>query len=194
MTSNMSKYNDIKYVQIQWHQTCQNTMTSNMSKYKWNQTYPFPNTMTSNMSEYNVTRHVQRKETCQNTITLDMSKYNDIKHVKYNATRHVQTQGNMSKYNKTRHVQIQWHQTCQNTKWSPWSLIGWNILDPLWNRWSEFKETWQNARSQRPLPSSCLFIGLISKQKWSPWPIRKKGGTLYSGAYEMWTFWDSCYF
>ena len=26
----------------------------------------------------------------------------------------------------------------------------------LWNRWTEFKETWQEARSQRPLPS-CVF-------------------------------------
>ena len=26
----------------------------------------------------------------------------------------------------------------------------------LWNRWTEFKETWQEARSQRPLPSLCF--------------------------------------
>ena len=26
----------------------------------------------------------------------------------------------------------------------------------LWNRWTEFKYTWQEARSQRPLPSLCF--------------------------------------
>ena len=31
----------------------------------------------------------------------------------------------------------------------------------LWNRWREFNETWQEARSQRPLPSLC-FCGPIS--------------------------------
>ena len=50
----------------------------------------------------------------------------------------------------------------------------------LWNRWTEFSETWQRARSQRPLPSLFFFLWPISKQKWSPWPIR--GGTLYSDA------------
>ena len=28
----------------------------------------------------------------------------------------------------------------------------------LWNRWTEFNETWQEARSQRPLPSLCFFF------------------------------------
>ena len=28
----------------------------------------------------------------------------------------------------------------------------------------------------------CVFFGLISKQKWTSWPIRQKVGTLYSGA------------
>ena len=26
----------------------------------------------------------------------------------------------------------------------------------LWNRWTDFNETWQEARSQRPLPSLCF--------------------------------------
>ena len=98
-----------------------------------------------------------------------------------------------------------------------------------WNCRTEFNETWQEARSQHPLPSLCffgrsekqdgcpglwlaetfstsplkllngiqrnltrskismsstkvLFFGPISKQKWPPWPIPQKGGTLYSGA------------
>ena len=40
----------------------------------------------------------------------------------------------------------------------------------LWNRWTEFNETWQEARSQRPLPSLCFF-GPIQKTRWPPWPL-----------------------
>ena len=45
---------------------------------------------------------------------------------------------------------------------------------PLQNSWTEFNKTWQEARSK-------FFFGPISQQKWLPWPIRHKGGTLYSG-------------
>ena len=37
----------------------------------------------------------------------------------------------------------------------------------LWNRWTEFDETWQEAISQRPLPSSC-FSGRSEKQDGRP--------------------------
>ena len=37
----------------------------------------------------------------------------------------------------------------------------------LWNRWTEFNETWQDARSQRPLPSLC-FSGRSEKQDGRP--------------------------
>ena len=37
----------------------------------------------------------------------------------------------------------------------------------LWNRWMEFKETWQEARSQSPLPSLC-FSGWSEKQDGRP--------------------------
>ena len=37
----------------------------------------------------------------------------------------------------------------------------------LWNRWMEFNETWQKARSQRPLPSLC-FTGRSEKQDGRP--------------------------
>ena len=37
----------------------------------------------------------------------------------------------------------------------------------LWNRWMEFNETWQEARSQRPLPSLC-FSGRSEKQDGHP--------------------------
>ena len=37
----------------------------------------------------------------------------------------------------------------------------------LWNRWMEFNETWQEARSKRPLPSLC-FLGRSGKQDGRP--------------------------
>ena len=37
----------------------------------------------------------------------------------------------------------------------------------LWNRWTEFNETWQEAWSQRPLPSFC-FSGRTEKQDGRP--------------------------
>ena len=37
----------------------------------------------------------------------------------------------------------------------------------LWNHWMEFNETWQEARSQRPLPSLC-FSGRSEKQDGRP--------------------------
>ena len=40
----------------------------------------------------------------------------------------------------------------------------------LWNRWTEFNETWQEARSLRPLPSLC-FSGQSEKTRWPPWPL-----------------------
>ena len=39
----------------------------------------------------------------------------------------------------------------------------------LWNRWTEFNETYKEARSQCPLPS--LFFGPIGKTRWPPWPL-----------------------
>ena len=40
----------------------------------------------------------------------------------------------------------------------------------LWNRWTEFNETWQEAKSQRPLPSLC-FSCQSEKTRWPPWPL-----------------------
>ena len=40
----------------------------------------------------------------------------------------------------------------------------------FWNHWTEFNETWQEARSQRPLPSLCLS-GRSGKTKWPPCPL-----------------------
>ena len=51
----------------------------------------------------------------------------------------------------------------------------------LWNHWTEFDETLQEGRSQRPLPSLCfsgpssstkfVFFGPIEKTRWPPWPL-----------------------
>ena len=53
------------------------------------------------------------------------------------------------------------------TRWPPWPLIGGDIFRLLWNRWTEFKETWQEARSQGPLQSLC-FSGRSEKQDGRP--------------------------
>ena len=36
------------------------------------------------------------------------------------------------------------------------SVVNFSHFRLLWNRWTEFNETWQEARSQRPLPSLCF--------------------------------------
>ena len=51
------------------------------------------------------------------------------------------------------------------TKSPPWPLIGWdNFRLLLWNRWTEFSETWQEASSQCLLPRLC-FSGKSGKNK-----------------------------
>ena len=54
------------------------------------------------------------------------------------------------------------------TRWPPWPLIGWDIFDfSSETAWTEFNETWQEARSQHPLPSLC-FSGRSEKQDGRP--------------------------
>ena len=60
----------------------------------------------------------------------------------------------------------------------------------LWNCWTACNETWQEARSQRPLPR--LFFWPMGKTRWPPWPIHQKGGILYSGARYV-ALWASCF-
>ena len=50
---------------------------------------------------------------------------------------------------------------------SDWLRHFWLLLC---NRWTEFNETWQEARSQRPLPSLC-FSGRSEKTRWPPWTL-----------------------
>ena len=47
---------------------------------------------------------------------------------------------------------------------SDWLRHFWLLL---WNHWAEFNETWQEARSQHPLPSLC-FLGRSEKQDGCP--------------------------
>ena len=66
-----------------------------------------------------------------------------------------------------------------STKFVFFGLIGKNKMATLasdwlrhfrllrWNRWMEFNETWQEARSQRPLPRLC-FLGWSEKQDGRP--------------------------
>ena len=49
---------------------------------------------------------------------------------------------------------------------SDWPRHFWLLL---WNCWTEFNETWQEASSQHPLPSSCF--GADWKPRWPPWPL-----------------------
>ena len=58
----------------------------------------------------------------------------------------------------------------------------------LWNRWTEFNETWQKARSQCfSIPNLCFRV----IQKWRSWSFCQRGGTLYSGARYV-ALWASC--
>ena len=69
------------------------------------------------------------------------------------------------------------------TRWPPWPLIGWDIL--LWNHWTEFNETWQEARSQRPLPS--FFSGWsVNKNVCLGWFLKKEAHC--TQVHDMWPF------
>ena len=49
----------------------------------------------------------------------------------------------------------------------PWPLIGWHFWLLLWNRRTEFNQTWQEARTRHPLPSLCIS-GRSEKQDGRP--------------------------
>ena len=56
----------------------------------------------------------------------------------------------------------------------------------LWNRWTEFNETWQEARSQHPLPSLC-FSGRSQKQDHRPGQSAKNVAHC-TQVHDMWPF------
>ena len=57
----------------------------------------------------------------------------------------------------------------------------------LWNHWTEFNETWQEARSQCPLPSLC-FSGRSEKQDGRPGQSAEKVAHC-TQVHDMWPFW-----
>ena len=59
----------------------------------------------------------------------------------------------------------------------------------LWNCWTEFNETWQEARSQRPLPSVC-FSGRSENKNGRPERFLKKVAHC-TQVHDMWPFWAS---
>ena len=66
---------------------------------------------------------------------------------------------------------------------SDWLRHFWLLL---WNRWTDFNETWQEARSQRPLPSLC-FLGWSEKQDGRPGQSVKKVAHC-TQVHDMWPF------
>ena len=56
----------------------------------------------------------------------------------------------------------------------------------LWNRWMEFKETWQEARSQRPLPSLCFSGRWVNKNVCLDWFLKKVAHC--TQVHDMWPF------
>ena len=72
------------------------------------------------------------------------------------------------------------------TRWPPWPLIGWNFRLLLWNRWTEFNDTWQEARSQRLLPSLCFSGGSVNKNIRLGWFLKKVADC--TQVHDMWPF------
>ena len=56
----------------------------------------------------------------------------------------------------------------------------------LWNRWTEFNETWQEARSQRPLPSLCFSGRSVNKNVRLGWFLKKVA--YCTQVHDMWHF------
>ena len=56
-----------------------------------------------------------------------------------------------------------------------WLTVTFRLL--LWNHWTEFNETWQEARSQRS-STKFVFFGPIGKTRWPPWPLI--GGDIFN--------------
>ena len=79
----------------------------------------------------------------------------------------------------------------QKTRRPPWSLIGRYIFVFCLKPHNGIQ---RNLAGSKISKSSTKFIifGEIGKTKWPPWPIRKKGGILYSGARYV-AFWASCF-
>ena len=60
----------------------------------------------------------------------------------------------------------------------------------LWNRWIGIQRNFTGSKISTS-STKFVFFGPIGKTRWPPWPIRQKGGTLYSGARYV-ALWASC--
>ena len=60
----------------------------------------------------------------------------------------------------------------------------------LWNRLTEFNETWQEARSQRLLPSLCFSGRWVNKNFCPGWSVKKVAHC--TQVHDMWPFGASC--
>ena len=56
---------------------------------------------------------------------------------------------------------------CPSSVVRPSIVVNFSYFRLLWNRWTDFNKTWQEARSQRPLPILC-FSGRSEKQDGRP--------------------------
>ena len=78
------------------------------------------------------------------------------------------------------------------TRWLPWPLIGWDVFDfsceAAERNWTKL----DRKQDLNILYQVCVFRA-DWKNKMPPWPIRQKGGTLYSGARYV-ALWASCYY
>ena len=83
-------------------------------------------------------------------------------------------------------------ESIKKTRWPPLSLIGWYIFD-FFSQTAE-QNSMKFDRKHWISTSFTMIVcfGPISIQKWLPWPIHKKGSTLYSGARYV-ALWVSCY-
>ena len=66
---------------------------------------------------------------------------------------------------------------------SDWLRHFWLLL---WNRRTEFNETWQEARSERPLPSLCFSGRWVNKNFCPGWSVKKVAHC--TQVHDMWPF------
>ena len=73
----------------------------------------------------------------------------------------------------------------KKTRWPPWPLIGWDIFDFSSETADRFNETWEQARSQCPLPNLSFSSrsekqdgcpGLWLAEKFSTYPLKPLNG------------------
>ena len=71
------------------------------------------------------------------------------------------------------------------TRWPPWPLIGWDIFN-FFSETAEWNSTWQEARSQRLLPSLCFSSWWVNKNFCPGWSVKKLAHC--TQVHDMWPF------